>query len=197
MSLVIGLTGPTGAGKSSVTSVAVAMGFKVINCDELSKTATQKNSDGLSALVKVFGKNILLPDGNLNRAALANAAFSSKSNTELLNRTILPYIVKLIKLEINAPYVLLDAPTLFESGVDALCNSTIAVLCDAELRKTRIMKRDGIDGQAADLRIGAGKSDEFYLKKAQNIVYNSGDLSEFKTNIKKILNKITEEYRNV
>ncbi len=197
MSLVIGLTGPTGAGKSSVTSVAKQMGFKVIDCDKLSRSATKKNSDGLAALVKVFGSEILDADGSLNRAALAEAAFVSKEKTELLNKTILPYIVKLIKSEINAPLVLLDAPTLFESGADSMCRTTIAVLCDIGIRKERIMKRDGIDSESADLRIKAGKPDEFYLQRAQNIIYNNGDLSAFESEAVNILKNITEEYKNV
>ena len=85
MSLVIGLTGPTGAGKSSVTAIAEHMGFKVINCDNLARKATQKGSEGLLAVVSVFGKDILNADDTLNRTILAKKAFASKENTELLN----------------------------------------------------------------------------------------------------------------
>lgn len=197
MSLVIGLTGPTGAGKSSVTAIAEHMGFKVINCDNLARKATQKGSEGLLAVVSVFGKDILNADDTLNRTILAKKAFGSKENTELLNTTLLPHIVKLIKQEITAPLVLLDAPTLFESGADSMCDTTIAVLCDVNIRKKRIIARDGLDSKSADLRIRAGKSDEFYIQKAQNIVYNNCELPIFEAEIQNLLNNIMEEHKNV
>lgn len=197
MSFVVGLTGPTGSGKSSVTKIAQNLGFKVIDCDNLARVATQSGSDGLADLVKVFGENILNQDGTLNRKALANAAFDTPEQTELLNKTLLPHIVKLIKEQINAPKVMLDAPTLFESGADSLCNKTIAVLCDTDTRKARIMQRDGIDESAAVLRIKAGKDDNFYMEKADYIVHNNCEFNLFETKIKQILTDILGGKQNV
>ena len=71
MSFVIGLTGPTGAGKSSVTSVAENIGFKVVDCDRFARIAVEKGSDGLNAVVNAFGSEVLNTDGTLNRKALA------------------------------------------------------------------------------------------------------------------------------
>jgi len=197
MSFVIGLTGPTGAGKSTVTAVAESLGFKVVDCDRFARIAVEKGSDGLADVVQVFGGEMLNPDGTLNRAALAKAAFATPENTELLNKTLLPHIVKLINAEINQPRVLLDAPTLFESGADSLCDEIVVVLCDKKTRKKRIMERDGIDESAAALRIKAGKPDEFYVEKSHNIVYNDCELSVFNLKIQKLLNKLLEENENV
>ena len=63
MRIIVGLTGPTGAGKSSVTQIAIKKGIKVIDCDLYARKATEKGSEGLSALVKAFGKEILNIDG--------------------------------------------------------------------------------------------------------------------------------------
>jgi len=197
MSFVIGLTGPTGAGKSSVTSVAEELGFKIVDCDKFARIAVEKGSNGLSAVVAAFGDEILNFDGTLNRAKLAKLAFSNRENTELLNKTILPYIMMLIKSEIDCDLVLLDAPTLFESGADGLCNEVIVVLSDEETRKKRIIERDKIDADAAELRIKAGKPDEFYIEKTNNIVYNDCELSVLKLKIQKLLNKLLEENENV
>jgi dephospho-CoA kinase len=197
MSFVIGLTGPTGAGKSTVTAVAESLGFKVVDCDRFARIAVEKGSDGLADVVQVFGGEMLNLDGTLNRAALAKAAFATPENTELLNKTLLPHIVKLINAEINQPRVLLDAPTLFESGADSLCDEIVVVLCDEKTRKKRIMERDGIDESAADLRIKAGKPHEFYVEKSHNIVYNDCELSVFNLKIQKLLNKLLEENENV
>ena len=197
MSFVVGLTGPTGAGKSSITEVAKNLGFKVIDCDALARVVVEKGSDGLADIVKVFGGGVLNSDGTLNRKELAALAFSSSEKTELLNQTLLPHIVKLIKSQIDVPLVLLDAPTLFESGADSLCNEVIVVLCDKKTRKKRIMERDGIDESAAELRIKAGKDDNFYIERSNNIVYNDCELSVLNLKIQKLLNKLLEENNNV
>lgn len=197
MSFVIGLTGPTGAGKSSATAVAENLGFKIVDCDKLARVAVEKGSDGLAAVVNVFGNDILNSDGTLNRASLAQKAFSTYENTELLNRTLLPHIITLVEAQIDCNLVLLDAPTLFESGADSLCDEIIVIISDEKTRKTRIMERDGIDEAAAELRIKAGKPDEFYMEKTDNIVYNDCELSVFNLKLEKLITKLLEEYNNV
>lgn len=197
MSFVVGLTGPTGAGKSSVTAVAENLGFKIVDCDKLSRVAVEKGSEGLLAVVDAFGEDVLNKDKSLNRAVLAQKAFSTPENTELLNKTLLPYIMTLVKAELDCDLVLLDAPTLFESGADSLCNEVIAVISDEKTRLDRIMARDNIDEEAALLRIKAGKPDEFYIEKTNNIVYNDCELSVLNLKIQKLLTKLMEEYDNV
>lgn len=197
MSFVVGLTGPTGAGKSSVTAVAENLGFKIVDCDKLSRVAVEKGSEGLLAVVAAFGDEVLNDDKTLNRAVLAQKAFSTPKNTELLNKTLLPYIMTLVKAELDCDLVLLDAPTLFESGADNLCDEVIAVISDEKTRLDRIMARDNIDEEAALLRIKAGKPDEFYIEKTNNIVYNDCELSVLNLKIQKLLTKLMEEYNNV
>lgn len=193
MSVIIGLTGPTGAGKSTVSVTAERFGFKVIDCDKTARKAAEKGTEGLAALVNAFGKGILMTDGSLNRKALAAAAFKDKASTELLNKTLLPYIVKLIFREAGNENSLLDAPTLFESGIDKACLKTVAVLADKEIRKTRIIERDGLSEKEALLRMNAGKSDDFYKNRADYIIYNNGDENAVIKRFSDILKEITEE----
>ncbi len=197
MSFVIGLTGPTGAGKSSVTDVANKLGFKIVDCDTLARVAVQKGSDGLSDVVKVFGDDVLNSDGTLNRAALAKKAFSSADNTELLNKTLLPHITALVQKEIDEELVMLDAPTLFESGADSLCDEVIVVLANQKIRMSRIMQRDNIDEESALLRIKAGKDDNFYIMRTNNIVYNDCEQSVLNLKFEKLLSKLLEERASV
>lgn len=189
---IIGLTGPTGAGKSSLKNAAENLGFKVIDCDKFARKAVEKGTEGLKALVNVFGEDILLSDGNLNRKALAKKAFSSAENTEILNKTLLPFIVDLVMAECDSEYVLLDAPTLFESGLNAKCNATIAVLADKQTRLSRICERDSISKDEAILRINAGKTDDFYKENADYIIYNNGDLELLNNNFLYILKTVEE-----
>ena len=190
MRIIVGLTGPTGAGKSSVTQIAEKKGIKVIDCDLYARKATEKGSEGLSALVKAFGKEILNIDGELNRKALARIAFSSYDKTQLLNKTILPFIKELILAEIDNDRVLLDAPTLFESGMDKICSKTVAVLADKDKRLKRITERDGISAEDATIRINGGKNDEFFKDNADYVIYNNDNEETFLREISLLLDKI-------
>ncbi|MBR7132201.1 MAG: dephospho-CoA kinase [Clostridia bacterium] len=190
MKIVIGLTGPTGAGKSMVSKAAEDFGFKVIDCDKTARKAVEKGTEGLAAVVKAFGEGILNCDGTLNRKELAQRAFKDAESTELLNKTLLPFVSALVLKEADTERVLLDAPTLFESGINSVCNATVAVLADLEIRLDRIIERDGIDLSAARLRISAGKPDSFYKDRADYIIYNNGKGESFVAEFQKIITEI-------
>lgn len=187
MILTVGLTGPSGAGKSSIKAVAENLGFKVIDCDICAREAVEKGTEGLNALVKAFGEEILNSNSELDRAKLAKIAFSAKENTKLLNKTLLPYIALIIREKMTGDYILLDAPTLFESGLDKECDKTLAVLSNRGIRLKRIMQRDGITKEAAILRLNAGKADDFYIKNADNIIYNDARIETFLFEAEEIL----------
>ncbi|MBQ6848140.1 MAG: dephospho-CoA kinase [Clostridia bacterium] len=188
---IIGLTGPTGAGKSSLTATAKGFGFKVIDCDLLARKAVEKDTEGLKALVSAFGEDILNPNGELDRKALGAKAFKNKENTELLNETLLPCIVKLVEKECDGD-VLLDAPTLIESGLNKKCDAVIGILADREIRLKRITKRDNITEDDAMLRMNAGKPDDFYKENCDYIIYNNGNTAELKSEFAEKLKEIKE-----
>ncbi len=189
---IIGLTGPTGSGKSMASNLAKEKGINVIDCDKLARVAVEKGTDGLNALTEAFGKDILNDDGTLNRKILAQKAFSTKEDTELLNKTLLPHIARLVEDNIIIDGVnILDAPTLFESGIDKICDKTVAVLSENDIRQKRIMQRDNISKEDAILRISAGKPDKFYIQNADEFFYNNNEketfLSEFNTFLETII----------
>ena len=191
MNTVIGLTGPTGAGKSILAPLAEEFGFYAVDCDQTARVAVKAGTPGLKALVAAFGEDILEPDGELNRAALAKKAFADAEHTALLNETILPFIGTLIERDIQGKNALLDAPTLFESGIDRICTATVAVLADKTVRLRRIMERDHLTEEDAMLRIRAGKPDAFYRGKADFILYNNGNTDELNRQFREILTEIT------
>lgn len=189
---IIGLTGPTGAGKSNLTETAQNLGFKVIDCDKVARKAVEKESEGLKALVKVFGTDILLENGELNRKALARKAFATTEQTETLNKTLFPFITELVEKEFDSDLILLDAPTLIESGLNKKCDKVIGVWADPEIRLKRICERDGLSLEDAKIRLNAGKDESFYKENTDILIYNNGEIPEFRKEISEILTEIKE-----
>lgn len=189
--MVIGLTGPTGAGKSTASRTAEAFGFKIIDADLAAREAVKKGSPLLEKICFEFG-NVLNKDGSLDRKKLAASAFKNQECTKKLNSVMLPYIKNLIARKIavlesdGAKLILLDAPTLFEAKADSLCFKIIGVLAPKELRLKRIMNRDGITKDAAELRMNAGKSDDFYLEHCDCILINEGSEQDFQQECDKL-----------
>lgn len=190
MSIIVGLTGPTGAGKSTAAGVARDMGIQVIDCDSVARIAVLPGTPGIAALRAAFGEEIICNDGTLDRKSLARTAFSTQEKTFLLNKILLPHIVNIVKSQITENNVLLDAPTLFESGLDSICTATVAVLSKDSTRLERIIDRDFIDADFARLRLNAGKDNNYYTSRADFVIYNDGDLYPFICEINTAFKKI-------
>jgi len=189
MKSIIGLTGPTGAGKSSLRQVAENFGAAFIDCDTVVHSIFETDADCIKAVAAAFGEDTI-ENGRVNRKALAQKAFASNEATQLLNETVFPFVTYAILREIEAKkeqIVILDAPTLYESGIDEICCLTLAVLADKEIRTRRIKARDNLSDEAAELRLTAGKDDEFYLNKAQKIIYNNNDIKALQNDFFAIL----------
>lgn len=193
---IIGLTGPTGSGKSTVAKYFSDLGVQIIDCDLVAREVTEIGSPLLPLLAETFGDEILADDGSLIRKELAKRAFSSESETEKLNSIMLPFIANKIKeiLDVfsteGVECVMLDAPTLYESGLDSICDSVLAVLCDRETRKKRIIERDSLTEEQALIRLSAGKPDSFYKEKTQHIVVNDGEMAKFMDDISKMFGEL-------
>ncbi len=175
---VIGLTGPTGAGKSTAAAAWQTMGAAIIDTDRLAREVVAPGSPCLTNLAATFGQDILLADGTLHRKVLAQRAFSTAENSQKLNAITHPAIVALTKQRldeaVNNGYTVavIDAPLLFEAGVDALCDCVVAVTAPAETRLTRIMARDSIDETAARQRMAAQQPDSFYARDGVTLLEN-------------------------
>lgn len=192
MKFILGLTGQTGAGKTTAGAVAEKSGFYIIDCDKVAREVTAKGCPVLERLADAFGKEIIV-NSELDRAKLAAAAFGSKENTEKLNSIILPYIIAKIEEYISATKserILLDAPTLFESGAHSICSVTVGVTAPVDIRLKRITTRDNISESAALARIKAGKSDEFFKENCDYVIENRGSEAEFINNFEILLKNI-------
>ena len=179
---VIGITGPTGAGKSLLCG-KLSEKFSVIDADEVYHSLLCPPSDCLDALRRSFGDGVFLSDGSLDRTALSSIVFSDEEKLSLLNRTVLDFVLKNIRAmlaELKASgteCVLVDAPTLIESGFHKECDFTISVLASPELRLSRIITRDHLSEEKAALRISAQKDDDFYRTHSDLVLINDGDIN--------------------
>ena len=191
--MIIGLTGQTGAGKSTVSRFLEQKGIAVIDCDKVARKVTEKGSLVLSELKNAFGDDIILADGSLNRRELAIRAFENPQKTEVLNSITHPAILDAIKNEIKAygdKTVVLDAPTLIESGAHLLCDKIVAVVAPMDVRKERILSRDSISAAEAEKRMSAQKDDDFYAQYSDALIYNNGGITELNESIQRVFNEI-------
>lgn len=198
--MVVGLTGQTGAGKTTVCNVFRENGFSVINADAVARFVVQKGSPCLRELSECFQEDILLPSGELNRKRLAELVFSNPKKLELLNSISYPYITSEILRQIRRisvagqKMILLDAPTLFESRADDFCELIISVIAKEPLRLTRIMERDGLDETAATKRMHAQHTEAFFKQNSDFIIKNNKNLQNLSDVAKEVSDKIWDYY---
>lgn len=188
---IIGLTGPTGAGKTTVCETAKDLGITVIDCDKVAREEG-KNPEMQALLMEEFGDDVI-KSGDINRPLLAKRAFETREKTDRLNSIMLPFISKTIKEMLIDGVTVLDAPTLIESGLNSICDSVVSVLAKEDVRRDRIIARDRLEIDAAERRLSAAKDDEFFKSHSQYVIYNDGDVDELKNKTREILTKITEE----
>ncbi len=181
---IVGLTGQTGAGKSTVSGLLAARGCAVIDCDAVTRDPALYGGACLAELQKAFGCDIMKADGMLNRRLLARRAFADKASTETLNRITHPVIFDRLRAEIEAKkqagarVIVLDAPTLFEAGADRLCRRVVSVFAEKAVRMGRIMRRDGISEAEAERRMAAQQPDGFYADRSDWVLDNTVTVSE-------------------
>ncbi len=195
---IIGLTGQSGAGKSTVTEVFQGYGVKAGDADTLAHIAlkTEKCKENLRS---AFGESIFDDKGEVVRKALAKAAFATKESTNLLNKCTHPVIIELSKEAFEKAQqegyraVVFDAPTLFESGLDSMCSCVVSVIADKTLRAQRIMKRDNLTLSDAMLRLNAQHPDSFYTEKSDFVIENNSEVQELANKAHEICKELFNE----
>ena len=196
--LVVGLTGPIGSGKSAVAKIFSDNGYKVIDADKIAREVVEKGSPVLARLSETFGDDVINLDGTLNRRLLAQKAFSSKESTELLNSITHPAIVSLVKNRIEEysthgfNKIVYDAPLLFESNTDALCDQIVSVVASKEVRIERIKARDNMPLAEIEKRIKAQHELCFYTEKSDFVIYNDSTLTDLELRTLGVVEKLNE-----
>ena len=176
MKKLVGLTGKTGAGKSTVSKYLQEKGAYIIDGDIVARQVLTEDKNLIPRLCEAFG-DILTTDGTLDRKALARAAFSAPESTALLNSLMHPAINSFIRKQAEKAFedsdvVVVDAAAIIESGFADECDILLVAHAPVEVRKVRVMARDNISESDALVRINGQKEDDFYLSRADYIIRN-------------------------
>lgn len=175
--MMIGLTGPSGAGKSTVAALFGAVGFRIIDCDGLVHEL-DRDALYLEKIRETFGEEYVL-DGILNRKKLASLVFSDERELARLNRLIAPFIYRIVIKRIGAAKreggdTVLDAPLLFEYGLESVCDATVGVVTDRKTALRRLSVRDGKSEEELLARLSAQHDESFFIARCDFIIRNGG-----------------------
>ena len=183
--VVIGVTGGIGSGKSTVARILEARGARVIDADRIAREVVRKGSRALDEIAGCFGSGVITRDGELDRKKLAAIVFSDKEKLEALNSIVHKYVVeriedlvKSIKNEGKCEAIVIDAPIPVEHGFVDLADSIWVVAAEKGLRTGRIIERSGCSFEEAVARIESQMSEAEYIKMADEVLYNNGNLAE-------------------
>jgi dephospho-CoA kinase len=205
--LKVGLTGGIASGKSTVGEMFVRLGAHLIQADAISHQLMQPGQAVYAEVVRHFGKAILNPDGTVNRARLAEAAFGSPgspSRVEELNRIVHPAVVRRqeewmdeVGHKDDSAIAMVEAALILEAGVKDHFDRLIVVTCSPEQRVQRWARRFNVDEESARAeitrRMAAQLSDEKKIEAADYIIHNSGSLDETAAQVRGIYGLLKQE----
>jgi len=188
--MILGLTGMSGAGKSTAAKLFAENGFCVIDCDTLAREIITR-----SPCVDEVKTNFpeVFTDDNFDRKKAAKVLFSNPQKLQQYQKIVFPYVTYGIikEIEKSKDNILLDAPTLFQSKADDFCDEIIAVIADKSMCVERIVERDSVTENDAVMRLNNQPQSEFFKNKCDYIIENNGDTNDFKKEIEKISNSYT------
>ncbi len=178
--MIIGLTGGTGSGKSTVAEILRSYGYTVVDADKVSREVTEKGSEALKELSEYFGDDILYEDGSLNRKLLRERAFASDEALAVLQKSVTDRIIQISKERLKDDFSLYDAPTLLENKLQYLVDTVIVVTARKELRIRRIMERDKISRKKVLEIMDRQMPDREKVKYADIVIKNNGTKDELR-----------------
>ncbi len=192
---LIGLCGRSGSGKGIFCKAALEQGLKVIDCDAVYKELVSRRSDCLLEIALHFGGEVIKND-SLDRRYLAPIVFSDKEKLALLNKITHKHISNEVMSILShcdgSDTVILDAPTLFESGLDEKCDLIVAIIAPDNESVKRIVMRDGISEEEAYSRLSNQPTTDFLVENSDFVIYNDSSLDEFISGSRELIKMITE-----
>ncbi len=197
---VIGLTGGIATGKSNISNVLKSMGAHVWDADEASRRVVEPGEKGYQAMKKNFGDLIFNPDGTLNRERSAEYFFADKERLDKLNAILHPVIIDdmISQLKVwheqDVKFCFLDAPLLFEAGVDKYCDEIWVASCGIDEQIRRVLARDEISYKDALKRIEVQMPDSEKRSRASRVIDTAGDINETNSFVKILFEELQDEF---
>lgn len=194
--ITIGITGGIGTGKSTVSEYLQEKGYRIIDCDAISRGITKAGSPALEELRQAFGDGIFRENGELDRKKTAAVVFSDPEKKAKLERIVTDRVFDELERSIRRakddglPAVFLDAPILFETGADRLCDRVWLVTAEEDLRIRRVASRDGMTAEEVRRRIRSQMPEEEKKKRSDSVLDNSGSVRDLQAQIDELLRKI-------
>ena len=191
-SKVIGLTGGSGSGKTTVASIFKEQGAYIIDADKVSHNLTDSDHTVLNKIKEEFSEKVF-EEGVLSRKALGKIVFEDKTKLEKLNKILHPKIAEKISDMVNksgSDIVVIDAPLLFDvNDILSLCDTTVAVCASDEKRIKRIMSRDGLNYDEAIARIDSQRPQDDLARLADFVITNDDDIEKLRSVVVDYLGK--------
>lgn len=192
----IAITGGIGSGKSAVTDYLTELGYTVIDADRMSREMTSAGGKAIPYIRDQFGPEFILQDGSLDRAKMRDTIFRNPAKKALLEegttKVVLADIEKIKKdrEETGDAALFFDIPLLFESGTESDYKYVWVVTAPYEIRRERVMKRDGISPEIIDLIMDSQSSEDDKTARADLVLNNDGTLEELKALVDEALKKL-------
>ena len=195
--IIIGITGGTGCGKSTVSRILHDLGANVIDADKIARDTLAKGEKILDVLTENFGRHILTSEGELVRYELSKIVFSDPEQLKTLNNITHPVIMEKLSQKVNqakqsSPIIVLDVPLPIEKGFLDTVHEVWVVTADEDTRISRLINRSGISETEAKKRINAQLSNEEYRKFADEVIENTGTFEELLKTVTSLFEKRTK-----
>jgi dephospho-CoA kinase len=191
--IILGVTGVSGSGQTTVTGILKTLGAYAVIADELAHQAILKSRPPYEKIIAAFGTEILDDDLEIDRQRLGARVFGKPELLKLLEDIIHPYVIDQTENLINEAmqtglyrFAVIDAPMLIESGMNKRCGRVWLVTAPDKIKIERIMKRDNITREAATTRI-ATRNEAYLADKADEIINNDGSIEQLKQDVEKKL----------
>jgi dephospho-CoA kinase len=192
----IGLTGGIACGKSTVSRLLASRGAIVIDADILAREVVEPGAPALAEVVRVFGPDMLNEDGTLNRKQLGKVVFDNEAKRKRLEELLHPAIIQLMQERMAEAerlqpdkLVVADVPLLYEAQMEDMFQEVLVVAASREVQLERLMQRDGLSGEEAELRIDAQMPLEWKKEWADVVIDNSGAPEETERQVEQYLRK--------
>ncbi|MFD2370041.1 dephospho-CoA kinase [Brevibacillus sp. GCM10020057] len=199
MCMILGLTGGIATGKSTVTGMLRERGIPVIDADQIAREVVEPGKPAYEAIVRHFGREILLADGQIDRKKLGEIVFSDESQRQKLNAIVHPEVRRVMREEAEAAeaggadIVFMDIPLLFESKLQHMVEKIVVVYAPADMQLARMIERDELEEEQAQKRLRAQFPIDQKRADADFLIDNSASREETERQVEEMLAQIRAE----